>query len=141
MNAIIKTYRPTLRIKSNTFFIQSRGLHSGRPLKKPIPNCFAITLSNQKEYELYFALVEGLFQNKAFHHHIIGSVIPMIRIDDLKQVVRTGFEVIEKSQEKFQKMVKIVSTIDKSIEVLEQRIALMKELKSAHLQEQFKRRI
>jgi len=65
----------------------------------------------------------------------------MIRIDDLKQVVRTGFEVIEKSQEKFQKMVKIVSTIDKSIEVLEQRIALMKELKSAHLQEQFKRRI
>lgn len=139
MNATFKTYRPNLRIKSNTFFIQSRGLHSGRPLKEPIPNCFAISLSNQEEYEMYFALVEALYQNKSFHYYIIGSVVPMIRIDDVKHVVRTGFETVGKSQEKFQKTVKVVSTIDKHINVLEQRIDLMRQMKSAQLQEQFRR--
>jgi hypothetical protein len=84
MNAIIKTFRPESKLSKHHFFIQSRGLHSGRPLTKSIPNCFSIELQSKQEQEKYFYLVQGLYQAKKFQFHLVGSVIPLIRIGDVK---------------------------------------------------------
>lgn len=70
------------------FYIQCKGLHSGRPLRQPIKNCVAV----YSEHPRLFDLVYLLYKGKRFDFYIIGSVIPFIRIDDLTKVVKSGLE-------------------------------------------------
>lgn len=72
--------------KSNltpSFFIQMKGNHSGRPLRLPIKNCVAVYSS----MPFLFEMVYLLFRGRKFEMYIGGSVVPFIRIDDLKNVI------------------------------------------------------
>lgn len=79
----IKTYQG----QKATFYIQAKGNNAGRPLKKPIPNCFAVTTEIQNAFEIVYCL----YRAKVFNFYIIGSVIPFIRIGDVKQLVKAAF--------------------------------------------------
>jgi hypothetical protein len=133
MNAIIKTFRPESKLSKHHFFIQSRGLHSGRPLTKSIPNCFSIELQSKQEQEKYFYLVQGLYQAKKFQFHLVGSVIPLIRIGDVKAVIHTGEAIMNSKSIDFEKTLRVCSTVDESIEQLHQKVELLSKLKQAYL--------
>jgi hypothetical protein len=62
------------------FYIQSKGLHAGRPLKNPIRNCFVVYTDD----ELLFEKVYSLYVGKYFEYYIHGSVVPFICIDDVR---------------------------------------------------------
>lgn len=68
------------------FYIQIKGLHSGRPMKQPIVNCVAVYTDIPNLFEVVYALWKGRY----FECDIIGSVIPFIRIDAIKKVINTG---------------------------------------------------
>ena len=116
----IKTYNG----QEATFYIQSKGLHSGRPLKNPIPNCFAVITDTPNAYEIVYSLWKG----KAFYNQIIGSVIPFIRISDIKKIV---ISAIDKADRYNQKNLEKLELIDKNIETLHKQIALLKEMQTA----------
>ena len=78
----LKCHQPTEQ-KPN-FYIQSKGEHSGRPLKNPIPNCFSVYTESEHLYSLVYALYIG----GKFKPHIGGSVVPFIRLDDAKQIIK-----------------------------------------------------
>jgi len=80
---VIKTYQTDKPMKAD-FYIQSKGLHAGRPLKEPIANCFAVTSENKTLFELVYAL----YIAKEFEYFIIGSVIPFIRIGDVESLIK-----------------------------------------------------
>ena len=69
-------------------FILNKGLNSGKPLEKPCPNCFVITVKNDEEKEFLFWLCWGLWQSKKFHHLHTGSVIPFIRLQEFKAFIK-----------------------------------------------------
>ena len=69
--------------KEATFYIQSKGLHSGRPLRKPIPNCFCVETEMENLYEIVFAMYKG----RLFEPLICGSVIPFIRISEVNSLI------------------------------------------------------
>lgn len=59
------------------FYIQSKGLHAGRPMVDPIPNSFAVYTDAPHAYDVAFAAwVAG-----AYKPAIIGTCIPFIRKD------------------------------------------------------------
>jgi hypothetical protein len=120
------------------FYIQSRGNHSGRPLHSPIPNCFVISLKSEAEKEQYFNLVQALFESGQFKQYIFGSVIPLIRIGDFKKVITLGVEIMKTKPIAFEKTHKTVSALDLLIENAQEKIELMKRLKSAHLHQFFR---
>lgn len=66
-----------------SFYIQIKGLHSGRPLHKSIRNCVAV----YSEIPFLFEMVYLLFKGRKFEYYIGGSVVPFIRIDDVKKVI------------------------------------------------------
>jgi hypothetical protein len=78
----LKCHQPT-ETKPN-FYIQSKGEHSGRPLKNPIPNCFSVYTESEHLYSLVYALYIG----GKFKPLIGGSVVPFIRLDDAKQIIK-----------------------------------------------------
>ena len=113
----IKTYNGT---KAN-FYIQSKGLHSGRPLKNPIPNCFAVNTDIENAFEIVYSLWIG----KKFQNNIIGSVIPFIRITETKQIV---FKALKVAKNYHKGKLKTLELMDKNIENLKRQIKLIKEL-------------
>ena len=80
----LKTYhsdRP-----AGSFYIQSKGLHAGRPLKRPIANCFTVFTDD----DLLFDKVYSMWIGRLFEPVICGSVIPFIRKKDVKDVIEAA---------------------------------------------------
>ena len=73
--------------KGAHFFIQAKGLHAGRPLRNAIPNAFLVEVSSAEELENWYWLTFMLYTSKQFQPHIGGSVIPFIRIKDVKTLL------------------------------------------------------
>lgn len=107
-----------------TFYIQSKGLHSGRPMKTPKSNCFAVTTSIENSFEIVFALYKG----NAFKEWIKGSVIPFISITDLKKIV---LPKIKNSKQLDSKKLNAICSIDLHVENLNSQIKKYKELQVA----------
>lgn len=122
----IETYKGQ---KSANFFIQCKGNYSGRPLKKPIPNCFAVFTNNPLAFEIVYCL----FKAKLFEYYIIGSVIPFIRITAVKKIL-----------EKYiigdfcEKKLKAIQSIDQLLTIKQEQIKNLMELQTAFALESIK---
>jgi len=92
--------------KPANFYIQSHGLNAGRPLRQPIRNCYAVITDCPDAFEIVYCL----YQSKVFEQHIIGSVIPFIR-------VRTVFALVNEAiQLNFSKQnLKLINNIDRHL--------------------------
>lgn len=77
----LKTHKPGE--PTPQFYIQCKGLHSGRPLRKPIPNCFSVYCETPDLFGYVYALYIGGF----FRFYIRGSVVPFITIEETKQLL------------------------------------------------------
>jgi len=88
MNFTVKTFDPNKNIISaNSFFIQSKGYNSGRPLREPKVNCWQI----ETDIEFAFEILTVLWLSKYYHPHLCGSVIPFLKIRDFKKLVNPVF--------------------------------------------------
>jgi len=65
------------------FFIQSHGFNAGRPLKKPIPNCWEVRTQRSADFEILYIV----FESKILQPFIGGSVIAFIRLSDYKNII------------------------------------------------------
>lgn len=72
----------------SVFYIQCKGNNSGRPLKKPIPNCWEVRTNRSVDFEIMYIV----FESKILQTFIIGSVIPYIRLEDYKKII---FPILE----------------------------------------------
>ena len=82
----IKTYNgATAEPKENetVFFIQSHGFNAGRPLKKPIPNCWEVRTERSADFEILYIV----FESKILAPFFRGSVIPFIALSEYKNII------------------------------------------------------
>lgn len=99
-------------------------MNAGRPLRSPLRNSFAVFTDD----EFLFQKVQVLFEGKFFEPFIWGSVIPFIRLSDLKKVIT---ETKIKDSERAEKMLTSLSDIDKAILSAQDKIKILKQLKIA----------
>jgi len=106
------------------FYIQCKGLHSGRPIKQPIANCFSVFNSTETD----FKLVYSIYTSGKFKNQIIGTCIPFIRISDCRKIIYTFKDSIQENNAlDFER----IKQVDRQIENIEKRLKLMKEMKKA----------
>lgn len=65
------------------FYIQSHGLNAGRPLRKPIPNCWEVRTKRSADFEILYIV----FESKILETFLRGSVIPFIALTDYKKII------------------------------------------------------
>ena len=106
----LKTFVPGKENSQPHFFILNRGLNSGKPLRKPCPNCFVLSSQSEEEKDQLYWLIYGLWQTKAFHFYLRGSVIPFITISELRKCIRLA---ADKALEDSSKFTKVVDTLQK----------------------------
>jgi hypothetical protein len=127
----IKTHNMKSTYKYAHFFILSKGNNSGKPLDQPCPNCFVCLCSNEEEKQRYYWLFYGLWQGMYFQPFITGSVIPFIRLDDLKKVVQTAMSKIDLKPQQFEKNVSMTQLLNERSKLIQEQIKLIKEAKRA----------
>lgn len=82
----IKTYNgKTAEPAENetVFFVQSKGLNAGRPLREPKPNCWECRTKRSADFEILYIV----FESRILENFIRGSVIPFITLLDYKNII------------------------------------------------------
>jgi hypothetical protein len=101
----IKCYRPGIELPKHHFFILSRGNNSGKPLDIACPNCFVAECIDEHQREQFYWLSYALWQGKHYHPYLKGSCVQLIRLDDVNQLFRKGFETAQERNEHYRKAV------------------------------------
>lgn len=127
----IKTHKMRNEYIQPHFYILSKGNNSGKPMEKACPNCFVCLCKNEEEKQRLYWLFYGLWQGMFFHPFITGSVIPFIRLDDLKQIAKEALSKIELNPQQFTKNIKAMQTLNQHGEAITAQIKLIKQAKKA----------
>ena len=113
------------------FYILSKGLNSGKPLVTPCPNSFVCICKSQEQKDFYFWLLFGLWKAKHFHQFLTGSVMPFIRLSDLKDEVFTKAEKVSKQEKEYKSTVAKIKQLEEKEKTIRQNLALINDLKRA----------
>ena len=127
----IKTHQPGRTYNAPHFFILSKGLNSGKPMRKPCPNCFVITTTNEDQIQTLFYLCLSLKIGQYFSYYLKGSVIPFICISDAKKVINEALQ--NNQQQQWSIKVEKLKKINAFEENLKQQLSAIKQLKIALL--------
>ena len=129
---VIKTHKLERTYNQPHFYIQNKGLNSGRALNDPIPNCFVVTTETDKQREELYYLCFSLQIGRFFSFYIKGSVIPFITIDDTRNVLNKALLNYKKDQwqlkvEKILKVAAYEENLKKQLKTMEQlKLAILK---------------
>ena len=116
----------------NHFFILSKGMNSGKPLEKPCPNCFVLFAKSEEEKNNLYWICFGLWQGNLFHPFLTGSVIPFIRLDDLKRIIGEAFlKINSEGNGDFKKSISVLEDLQKHQENILKQLQLIKQAKKA----------
>lgn len=116
----IQTFNPKKEVSPHSFFVLCKGLNSGKPLKQPCANCFILSAKNNEDKDLFYWLTYSLWQSKAYHHLLCGSVIPFIRIDEYR---RYFFQAVNQARAEYEHNTKFIT----SLRTLEEKESQYKE--------------
>jgi len=127
----ITTYSPDQKRSPFAFFILNKGMNSGKPMEHPCPNCFTFNASTQEEKDHFYWICFGLWQSRSFHQHLIGSVIPFIRLHELRQVINQASEKAQGNPANFLKTVEALKILDQHEKHYYHNLLLISEAKKA----------
>ena len=106
-------------------------MNSGKPMEHPYPNCFTYNATDQNEKDHYYWICFGLWQSRSFHQHLIGSVIPFIRLHELSQAINQASEKAQAYPGTFQKTIEALKILDKQEKQFHRNLLLISEAKKA----------
>jgi hypothetical protein len=117
----LKTHKLNATYSEPHFFILNKGNHSGKPMNDPSPNCFVCICSSEEEKDMLYWLVMGLCQGRVFEQYLCGSVIPFIRINDVKKALNwLSFNHTAKLVQYKKKVIAIQKVQQAKISILQQ---------------------
>ncbi len=128
-NFIIQTHRKNTIYSNPHLFVLNKGLNSGKPQKKEFTNSFVIIFSNDEDLETVFWIAYSLWKSKFWHQFLCGSVIPFLRINDLKHNFSARVNTLLLDHEAHQKHIKAFRLLELKEEQFHQNINLINDLR------------
>ena len=137
-NFEIKTHQSGRTYNKPRFFILNKGLNSGKPMKKPCPNCFVITTPTEKEIQTLFYLCLSLKIGQYFAYYLKGSVIPFITKNDCLKVLKSAYSQNSKDDKLLHKHISTINFITQKEDSLIKNLGAIKQLKIAFIRSYFR---
>lgn len=105
------------------FWVQSKGLHSGRPLEKPIANCWAVysDISHLK------SIAYSIYVSGHLRISILGSVVPFLRLSDYRPIITKAAGLAVKYDSRH---LQTLDFLHDQIESFETKLELFREFQS-----------
>lgn len=115
------------------FFVLSKGNNSGKPLKEPCPNCFVILVKTEEEAENLYWIALSLWKSKFWYQHLVGSVIPFLRLQEFKSNFRDKVLQIYKEHKKHTENVEKLKKLESLSTIYSKNLDTIERLKAAIL--------
>ena len=133
LNFIIKTHRKGTVYAKPHLFVLNKGMNSGKPQKEPFTNSYVIIFQNEDDCENLYWIAFSLWKSKFWHQHIIGSVIPFLRLPDFKKEFNPQSRLMMVEHEQHQKNVAALKLLEKKEKQYKEDMMLINDLRRAIL--------
>lgn len=133
MTIFIRTYTTGQMITGPHFFILNKGMNSGRPDRSPCTNCFIVTGNSQEEIDRYYWLSYALWITGRFRYYLVGSVIPFIRIDEVRQLLESADAAVCDKRDLFMQAIETFNECHRHSQRLTARLHQLQQAKKALL--------
>lgn len=131
MNFIIKTHRVGTSYTKPHFFVLNKGLNSGKPQQESFTNSFVIIFQNEEDAENLYYIAYSLWKSKFWHQHLIGSVIPFLRIVDFKKQYNSKANAMMQEHKQHIKNIAALKLLEKCENHCNKNLILIKTLRKA----------
>lgn len=138
-NYIVKTHRKGTIYAKPHLFILNKGLNSGKPQKEPFTNSFVLIFQNEEDCENIYWVTFSLWKSKFWHQHLIGSVIPFIRLQEFKKELFPRVTEIYKDYEQHKKNIQALRLLESKEKQFQENINLINDLRRTILYRYSKR--
>lgn len=102
-NYTVKTHRKDTVYAKPHLFILNKGMNSGKPQKFPFTNSFVLIFQTDEDRETAYWITLSLWKSNFCHQHLIGSVIPFLRLPEFKKELFHKLTDLAQDQEQHQK--------------------------------------
>ena len=132
-NFIIKTHRKDTFYTKPHLFILNKGMNSGKPQNTPFTNSFVVIFEKEEDCESIFFVAYSLWQTKFWHPHLVGSVIPFLRLSNFKKEFNPQARLMMVEHEQHQKNVAALKLLEKKEKQYKEDMMLINDLRKAIL--------
>ena len=133
MNFIIKTHRVGTIYSKPHLFLLNKGMNSGKPQKTAFTNSFVVIFDLEQDCENLFFIAYSLWQTKFWHQHLVGSVIPFLRLPDFKKEFSTKATSMMQEHEQHQKSIEALKLLELKEKQFHENLHLISDLRRAIL--------
>ena len=128
-NLMIKSHRPNTMYLGDHIFILNKGLNSGKPMHEPCANCFVMIFTSNEDKESYYWLSYSLWKAKFWHQHLVGSVIPFLRIFDFKKEFDSKTRTMMQEHEEHVKHIAALKILEQKEKQFHENINLINDMR------------
>ncbi len=129
LNFIIKTHRKGTVYAKPHLFVLNKGMNSGKPQKEPFTNSYVIIFQNEDDCENLYWIAFSLWKSKFWHQHIIGSVIPFLRLPEFKKEFISKSNTLMQEHEEHKKNVAALKLLEQKEQQFHQNINLINDMR------------
>ena len=126
---LIKSHKPTTMYLGSHIYILNKGLNSGKPMNEPCANCFVMNFEDDYQKDSYYWLAYSLWKSKFWHQHLVGYVIPFLRIHDFKNEFTAKTKVMMQEHEEHVKNVAALKLFELKEAHFHKNLALINDMK------------
>ena len=128
-NFIIKTHQKDTVYNDNRIFILNKGMNSGKPSKEPFTNSFVIISDTNEDCENMYWIAYSLWKSKFWHQHLVGSVIPFLRLPDFKKEFFSKSKLLMQEHEEHLKQITALKLLEQKEKQLHENMNLINEMR------------
>ncbi len=128
-NFIIKTHRSGTIYAKPHLFLLNKGLNSGKPQKEAFTNSFVVIFEKEEDCESIFFVAYSLWQTKFWHQHLVGSVIPFLRLLDFKREFFPKTKIMMEEHEQHVKHIAALKLLEQKEKQFHENINLINDLR------------
>ena len=128
-NFIIKTHRVGTIYSKPHLFLLNKGMNSGKPQKEPFTNSFVVIFDLEQDCENLYFVAYSLWQTKFWHQHLVGSVIPFLRLNDCKKEFFVKSKVMMLEHEEHVKHIAALKILEEKEKQFHENINLINDMR------------
>ena len=132
-NFIIKSHRVGTIYSKPHLFLLNKGMNSGKPQKEPFTNSFVVIFDLEQDCENLYFVAYSLWKTNFWQQHLVGSVIPFLRLNDFKKEFNPQSRLMMVEHEQHQKNVAALKLLEKKEKQYKEDMMLINDLRRAIL--------
>ena len=126
---IIKTHKKDTIYTKPHLFLLNKGMNSGKPQKEPFTNSFVVIFDLEQDCENLYFVAYSLWQTKFWHQHLVGSVIPFLRLNDCKKEFFVKSKVMMQEHEEHVKHIATLRILEQKEKQFHENINLINDMR------------